>query len=138
MAAVNWESIKMSSTVHPLVAVVDDDRSIVESIADLMASAGLPAITFDSAPALLKWGQFHTLGCLVTDVRMPQMDGWELVREVRAHRPGLPVILITAHDSDECDASAHLASIGAAQMFRKPFDPKLLLDAVQKSLQGGP
>jgi two-component system, LuxR family, response regulator FixJ len=124
----------MNSSAGPQVAVVDDDRAILESIADLMASAGISAITFESAPALLKWGQLHALGCLVTDVRMPDMDGWQLVDKVRAQRPGLPVILITAHDSVECDATAHLAKLGSARLLRKPFDPKLLLEAVQQAL----
>lgn len=117
-----------------LVAVVDDDTTILESVSDLMASAGFKSITFDSARALLAYRELHALGCLISDIRMPDIDGWELAHRVRANVPDLHVVFMTAHDPVECDAATHLPRISGAQLLLKPFDPDDLLDAVRQAL----
>jgi FixJ family two-component response regulator len=87
----------MESRLKALVAVVDDDRAILESLSDLMASEGYDALEFRSAKELLAYPDIHTIACLISDIRMPGMDGWQLLSILRKHHPQLPVILITAH-----------------------------------------
>ena len=122
----------MAGLVKPIVAVVDDDPRVRESLESLMASAGLTACVFSRAEDFLREGDLASAGCLITDVRMPGMDGVALQRHVRSVRPELPVIFITAHHDDEVERRA-LAE-GAACFLRKPFDAGELLRATRKAL----
>ena len=117
-----------------LVAVVDDDIAVLESVSDLMASAGYAAITFDSARQLLQSGRLRDVGCLISDIRMPDIDGWELAHRARASMPGLPLVFMTAHDPVECDAAAQLPRLAGSQLLLKPFNPDDLLEAVREAL----
>ena len=110
----------MAGLAKPIVAVVDDDPRVRESLESLIASAGLTACVFSRAEDFLRGGGLAAAGCLITDVRMPGMDGVALQRLVRSLRPDLPVIFITAHHDDEVERRA-LAE-GAACFLRKPFD----------------
>jgi FixJ family two-component response regulator len=116
----------------PIVAVVDDDPRVRESLESLMESAGLTARVFSHAEDFLSGSLLAATGCLITDVRMPGMDGVALQRRVRSLRPELPVIFITAHHDDEVERRA-LAE-GAACFLRKPFDAGELLQATRKAL----
>ena len=122
----------MAGLVKPIVAVVDDDPRVRESLESLMASAGLTACVFSRAEDFLRGGGLAAAGCLITDVRMPGMDGVALQRHIRSVRPELPVIFITAHHDDEVERSA-LAE-GAACFLRKPFDAAELLRATRNAL----
>jgi FixJ family two-component response regulator len=122
----------MAGLVKPIVAVVDDDPRVRESLESLIASAGLTACVFSRAEDFLRGGDLAAAGCLITDVRMPGMDGVALQRLVRSLRPELPVIFITAHHDDEVERRA-LAE-GAACFFRKPFDAGELLRATRTAL----
>jgi FixJ family two-component response regulator len=111
-----------------VIAVVDDDSRVRESLASLIESAGFTARVFPLAKDFLR-GDFLTgTSCLITDVRMPGMDGLELQRRVRLERPEVPVIFITAHHDDEVEQCAFAQ--GAAFFIRKPFDAEELLRAV--------
>lgn len=114
--------------------VVDDDREIRESLKSLLTSAELGVATFSSAEGALASGLLGEAGCLVTDVRMPGMQGTELQSRVRREHPALPVIMITAHRNEELKRSA--LSNGAAFLFYKPFDPMDLLQAIHSVLSG--
>jgi FixJ family two-component response regulator len=120
----------------PIVAVVDDDPRVRESLESLIESAGLSARVFAHAEDFLRGGHLAAAGCLITDVRMPGMDGVALQRHVRSLRPELPVIFITAHHDDEIERRA-LAE-GAAYFLRKPFDAGELLQATRKALSKTP
>jgi FixJ family two-component response regulator len=122
----------MAGLVKPIVAVVDDDPRIRESLESLIASAGLTACVFSRAEDFLRGGHLASAGCVITDVRMPGMDGVALQRHVRSVRPELPVIFITAHHEDEVERKA-LAG-GAACFLRKPFDAGELLQATRTAL----
>jgi FixJ family two-component response regulator len=122
----------MAGLAKPIVAVVDDDPRVRESLESLIASAGLTACVFARAEDFLRGGDLAAAGCLITDVRMPGMDGVALQRLVRSLRPELPVIFITAHHDDEVERRA-LAE-GAACFFRKPFDAGELLRATRTAL----
>jgi FixJ family two-component response regulator len=116
-----------------IVAVVDDDQRILESLEILLESAGYDARLFPSATALLESGRVHEIECLISDVGMPVMDGFELARAVQAGRPGLPVILITGRPN-----WLHRSPLDwprDCRVFKKPFDGQELLKAVGDALR---
>ena len=113
----------------PIVAAVDDDCRVRESIESLVASAGYLPLIFASAEEFLQSGAPATAVCLITDVRMPGIDGLELQRRVRLQHPKLPVIFITAHYDDEIRKRA--LSQGAVGFLYKPFDAADLLGAIE-------
>src|ERR1700704_2649607 len=87
----------MANLEKHIVAAVDDDFRVRESIESLVESAGYAALVFSSAEEFLQSGGLARTSCLITDVRMPGIDGIELQRRVRLERPELPVIFISAH-----------------------------------------
>jgi len=122
----------MDRIAKPVIAVVDDDWRVRESLASLMESAGFTARVFPLAKDFLHEDFLTGTSCLITDVRMPGMDGLDLQRCIRLERPDLPVIFITAHDDDEVERCAFAQ--GAAFFIRKPFDAEELLRAVKIAL----
>jgi FixJ family two-component response regulator len=114
-----------------VVAVVDDDPRILESLENLLESAGDDVRLFPSAKALLENCGFAAIDCLISDIGMPVMDGLELQQLAHAARPELPVILITGRDDAD---QALAAQQGGRGFFRKPFDAQELLAAVSKAL----
>jgi two-component system response regulator FixJ len=127
---------KSSDVTNRVVVAVDDDFRVRESIARLAVSAGLQVAVFRSAEELLLAGVLARAGCLITDVRMPGMDGLELQRRARSAHPKLPVILISAH-VDEAVRQRSLSE-GAFEFLYKPFDGDDLLRAIQKALEQTP
>ena len=114
-----------------VVAVVDDDDRVLQSLADLLESAGHEVRLFPSAPALLEHCPFADLDCLISDIGMPVMDGLELQRLAHVARPELPVILITGRDlTDQAIADTR----GSWKVFRKPFVCHQLLAAISNAL----
>ena len=116
---------------RPVVAVVDDDPRLLESLEDLLESAGYAACCFPSARSLLITGGLSGLDVLITDIGMPGMDGLELRDLVRKVRPELPVFLITGRHEIADQGRAH----GISGFFRKPFDAQALLAAVDNALR---
>jgi FixJ family two-component response regulator len=123
----------MSAPARKLVAVVDDDPRILESLQDLLESAGYDVVAHASGGTLLA-NDVTRIDCLITDIGMPGMDGFELRDQVKRLRPGLPVILVSGR-RDLTDAEQ--AGQGSAEFFRKPFDGAALLAAIDKALRGG-
>ena len=117
------------SKVRPVVAVVDDVPRLLESLEDLLESAGYAARSFSSARALLSSG-LSGLDVLITDIGMPGFDGFELRDVVKKARPELPVFLITGRHEIADQSRAQ----GISGFFRKPFDGQALLTAVGDSL----
>ena len=115
------------------IAVVDDDFRILESLGSLLESAGYTAAVFHSAEAFLQSDAIAKASCLITDVRMPDVDGLELQRRVKSRRPELPVICITAHDDDTVKKRA--LHEGAASFLHKPFSRSELLKTIREVLQ---
>ena len=124
----------MNAVQEHAVAVVDDDNRVLESLKDLLESGGYTVRTFPSARTFLASGTLFSIGCLISDIAMPDMDGLELETLARRERPALPVILITAHDSAERQEET-TRSVGCPRLlFRKPFNGLELLDAVRALL----
>jgi DNA-binding response OmpR family regulator len=117
-----------------LVGVIDDDPRILESLEELLASGGYRVLLFCSAEAFLEANGFQQVDCLVSDIGMPGMSGWELLQIARTDCPNLPVILITARDEEHaCRLLA--ARRGARRLFRKPFDGRLFLATLDAILR---
>ena len=122
----------MAEQARQTVAVVDDDSRIRESIESLLDSAGYNASLFRSAEEFLQSAEVAETTCLITDVRMPGMDGLELQRRVRQKRPRLPIIFISAHCDDEIRQRA--LDQGAIGFLYKPFDGADLLSTIGPAL----
>ncbi len=115
---------------RPVIAVVDDDPRLLESLEDLLESAGYVARSFPSAGSLLMSG-LADLDLLITDIGMPGMDGFELRDLVRQARPELPVFLITGRH----EIAAQVRARGVTAFFAKPFDADVLLATVGVALR---
>ncbi len=122
----------MANEVIPIVAAVDDDFRVRESIESLLESAGYAPVMFSSAEEFLGSGTLPAASCVITDVRMPGMDGVELQRRIKCVRPTLPVILLSAHHN--ADIRKQAIDEGAAAFLYKPFDATDLLKIVQSAV----
>ena len=118
----------------PTVHVVEDDEAMRGSLAFLLDSAGIDARTYESAPALLAQLPGLEDGVIVTDVRMPEMNGLELVRRLRREGCGLPVVVITGHGDIPLAVEAMKA--GVVDFLEKPFDDEALLRTIRYALAG--
>jgi two-component system response regulator FixJ len=117
----------------PVVHIVDDDEAVRRSLAFMLSSAGLAVRLYDSAKAFLDGLDNVQCGCLITDVRMPEMTGIELLRQVKERAPCLPAIVITGHGDVPLAVEAMKA--GATDFIEKPFDEEAILDAVKTALE---
>jgi two-component system response regulator FixJ len=116
----------------PIVHVIDDDAAVRDSLAFLLSSAGIPAETHESAVAFLDRHGGADVGCIVTDIRMPEVNGLDLLRRVKESNPELPVILITGHG--DVPLAVEAMKLGAADFIEKPFDDEALLAAIGAAL----
>ena len=121
----------MANPLIPVVAAVDDDFRVRESIESLLASAGYAPVLFSSAEEFLGSGTLAVATCVISDVRMPGMDGIELQRRVRLERPDMPIIFVTAHYGAEIQQRA--LDGGAVDFMSKPFDVPDLLRAILRA-----
>ena len=117
---------------RPLIAVVDDDDSVRESLSGLFRSVGFATRGFASGAAFLQSDDLPRTDCAILDVRMPGMGGLELQRRLVASHPDVPIIFMTAHD--DARARSQALSCGAAAYLIKPFSEDALLDAVRAAL----
>jgi len=115
-----------------LISVVDDDQSLRRSVKNLLSSMGFRVETFDSAEAFLDSAHRRDTGCLVLDLAMTGMGGFDLLARLSAADARIPVIVLTAHASEEARQRSHEA--GAIAFLGKPFRADLLLDAVRTAL----
>jgi two-component system, LuxR family, response regulator FixJ len=116
----------------PLVHVVDDDTAVRDSLRLLLESADLSVRTYDSATAFLAALPNLGVGCVLTDVRMPGLDGLELQRRLAQLGVRMPVIIMTGHG--DVPIAVEALKAGAADFLEKPFDDAHLLAAVSSAL----
>jgi two-component system response regulator FixJ len=117
---------------HGLVHVIDDDEALRQSLAFLLGSAGFEARTWESATRFLAAVPGLAGHCVVTDVRMPEMTGLELLHRLKELGVSLPVIVVTGHGDVRMAVEAMKA--GAADFLEKPFDDHALLTAVRSAV----
>jgi two-component system, LuxR family, response regulator FixJ len=115
-----------------IVHVIDDDDALRDSLSFLLGAARLEVKTYESAEAFLSALPGVNSGCIITDVRMPNMSGVDLLRKLNELRVALPVIVITGHGDVQLAVEA--MKIGAADFIEKPFDDEMLLNAVRAAL----
>jgi FixJ family two-component response regulator len=119
---------------RPLVAVVDDDESVRESLPDLLREFGFSARAFSSAEEFLRSDAARRSSCLVLDIAMPGMNGLDLQRELARRGLAIPIVFITAQ-KDEVVRARALAQ-GAAGFLHKPFSDSALLEALRSAMPG--
>jgi FixJ family two-component response regulator len=115
-----------------LIAIIDDDESMQDSLQDLIESAGLVARCFGSAEEFLGSDLHRRAACVIADVRMPKMSGLELQARLKEEERDVPIIFITAYGSARMRIQA--MRNGAVEFLAKPFDHQLLLQTVRAAL----
>lgn len=121
---------------EPVVHVIDDDEGMRRSLAFLLKSAGLSAKTYESATDFLTQLPAVEAGCIVTDVRMPQMSGLDLARLLKERQIAHPIIMITGHGDVPLAVEAMKA--GVVDFLEKPFDDEMLIGAIRTALAPHP
>ena len=119
---------------EPTIYVVDDDDALRNSLDFLLAAAGFSVKVFESASSFLGVLARVQAGCLVTDIRMPGMDGLELLRRVKRERPWLPVIIMTGHG--DVPLAVEAMKLGANDFIEKPFEDERLIDIIRSGDDG--
>ena len=120
---------------EPFVHVIDDDEAMRDSLSFMLDAAGLRSRAWESAAAFLAGLDKVERGCIVTDIRMPDMTGLELVDRLKAAGQPDPVIVITGHADVPLAVEAMKA--GVVDFIEKPFDNQRLLNAVRAALAQG-
>lgn len=118
------------------VAVVDDEASVRKALRRLFTSAELDCSVFASGQAFLDSIRQTIPDCVVIDLHMPGLTGFDVQRELRTGGVKVPIIIVTAHDEPETRAQCLAA--GAVAYLRKPFDDKALLDLVSSTFHASP
>lgn len=119
---------------HALVSVVDDDKSVRESLPDLLQEFGFSANTFSSAMEFLASDAVDKTKCLILDVAMPVMTGPELQAELARLGKRIPIIYITAQRDSAI--RQRLIEQGAVECLFKPFSDQVLQEALSSALRG--
>jgi FixJ family two-component response regulator len=122
----------MAMDKRTLISVVDDDESVRESLPDLLGELGFAAREFKSGEAFLASEFVRQTQCLILDIAMPGMSGFDVQRELKLRRYEIPIVFITAH-RDEATRTRGLGE-GAAACLLKPFSDTALLEAIRTAL----
>jgi FixJ family two-component response regulator len=116
-----------------LVSVVDDDESVRESLPDLLREFGFVAEAFSSAEEFLASEVIGQTSCLILDIAMPGMTGYDLQRELTRRRREIPIVFITAHG--DANLRPRVLEDGAVECLLKPFSDTALLNAINAALR---
>jgi two-component system response regulator FixJ len=116
----------------PTVFIVDDDRSVRDALSVLLQAEGLENKAFASGQDFIASLSAGQTGCVITDVRMPGMDGLSLVRALKGYHEHLPIIVITGHA--DVTLAVHAMKAGALDFIEKPFESGAILKAVRHAL----
>ena len=121
----------MEAAEVPVIAIIDDDASVRRSLHRVVETAGYRAETFASAREFLEWLPHERAACLIVDVHMKEVTGFDLQERLAA-----PVIFMTAHDDPT--TRARIETSGAVGHLSKPFEEQALLDAIRRALDASP
>ena len=117
---------------NSLITIIDDDESMRKSLAFRLRAAGFRVASYGSALAFLDAPPDIGEGCVVTDIRMPQMDGMELLRRIKSSGRNLHVIVMTGHG--DVSLAVEAMKLGASDFIEKPFDDETLLTMIRAAL----
>lgn len=120
------------STADTVVHIVDDEEAVRNSLAFLLQTSGFAVRVHESATDFLKMAPTISNGCLITDLRMPDMDGVELLRRLRSAGHLLPAIVITGHGDVQMAVEAMKS--GALDFIEKPFSDDVLIDSIGRAV----
>ena len=115
----------------PVVSIVDDDDSVRAAMSSLVRSLGYEACLFASAEAFLASPCLDDTSCLIADIQMPGMSGFDLKKLLDARGSAIPVIMITARAGVDLEVKA--AASGALCLLRKPFETDALIDCLERA-----
>jgi FixJ family two-component response regulator len=115
-----------------ILAIVDDDVSMLRALRRLLRSVGITVVTYTSAEEFLQSGMQVRIRCLVLDVMLPGMSGLDLLARLDASAVTLPVIIVTAYADEQTRLRAEQA--GVVAYLRKPFEEDALLEAIRRAL----
>jgi FixJ family two-component response regulator len=121
------------NSARALVFVVDDEVAVCASVSRLLRSVGLDVQTFNSAQEFLHSKRPDAPGCLVLDVRLPDLSGLDLQQELAKANIDLPVIFVTGHA--DIPMSVRAMKAGALEFLTKPYREQELLDAIQHAVE---
>jgi len=116
----------------PAIAVVDDDASVRRALQRLLRAAGFAVETFATAREFLDAGHWAQTACLVLDIHLPGMSGFELQEHLAVTGTPIPIVFITAHD--EATTRERASRAGAVGYLRKPFDQDMLMEAIGRAI----
>jgi len=115
-----------------IIHIVDDEESVRMSLAFLLEIAGFTTLTYDTAAALLGRGDALEDGCLITDLRMPEISGVELLRRLRATGAAIPAIVVTGHGDVQMAVEA--IRQGAFDFIEKPFSEATIIGSIRRAM----
>jgi two-component system response regulator FixJ len=118
-----------------IVYVIDDDEAVRQSLEFLLKTSGITVLGFESAKVFLEKLPHIKSGCIITDVRMPEITGIDLLRRMRDSGADIPVIVITGHG--DVSLAVEAMKVGAVDFLEKPFDDETLLSSVRSALRKG-
>jgi two-component system response regulator FixJ len=116
----------------PVAHIIDDDDALRDSLSFLLASADIPVATYTSASEFLEALPDIASGCVVTDIRMPGMNGMELLKHLKQGGSGLQVIVMTGHG--DVPLAVEAMRLGAADFIEKPFDDEIFIASVRMAI----
>ena len=118
---------------EPVIAVIDDDESFRVALVEALSSLGYGARAFASAEEFFAGDRTEPYDCVITDIHMPGMSGFDLKRRLLAHDSGMPVIMTTADPEPALEVRA--AAIGAVCLLRKPFEADAMTECLERALK---
>jgi two-component system response regulator FixJ len=118
----------------PIVAVVDDDPSVLRAVRSLLLSSGFRVRAFSAGSDFLAWPELTAVSCLVLDLIMPEMSGFDVVADLRATQRLMPVVVLTA-SADHGEVEQKMLESGAVACLRKPASGPELLGAVRNAIR---
>ena len=131
---IDWPSMSLMTPAPITVYIVDDESTVRRALARLVTSARMRAEVFSSVPALIELARLADRACVISDIRMPEVSGLELPGLLARGGHPLPVIFVTAYDSEQNREAARRS--GAVAFFHKPIDGQALLDAIAWAVEG--
>ena len=117
-----------------MVYLIDDDPSVRKALGRLLRSANLDAETFASGEEFLSRPRKNENACIILDIRMPGLTGFDFLERLLTEGIRIPVIAVSAHD--DAETREHARELGAVTFFRKPVDDQALLDAIWWAIAG--